>query len=1100
MIVIGNVVDGKIYQTVNVGDTSTYNFSAYVYDNTTGNQGGTITSSIAQLYYNGSTIPTTYADAGGGWWKLTGTLTGANESRQYGLLVKAGKTVVVDDFTLSKSGTYSIYNTTAYSNAQVVTWDSFVETASASGNASVVYQICLDNGSACSYTTGSRWQYYTGGTWTNAISDSTTYANTAAQLTQAAMQALPVTSQKISIKAIMSFGGVDMPAITSLKIGLTTDTTSPTTNASSLTMTKTNGGSSVSDNGWTNGSSPYFSWTAGADNSGGSGLKGYCLYLGTDPNGDPATAKGLLGTSPVSTSGTTCQFIVSSTSIDFATSSYKGSTWLTSSSDPYYLNIKAVDNGGNIFSGSSAQFQFKFDNTVPSNPSGLSAPQGYQANINDFTIYWATSGSASSSDSASGIKGYQYRIGPNGTWYGANHSGNEDCNDLITVGSYTLNSTNDSLSTGENTFYLRTWDNACNVSTTYITGILKYNADAPTTPQNLAVSPSSNTTNSFAFSWEAPATYTGQLSGLSYCYTINSVPSASTCTWTSSASLSADAYATQPGTNTFYVVAKDEAGNVNYSSYASVNFTANTSAPGVPRSMDLADISIKVSSNWKLTVSWETPSDVGAGVSAYKVYRSTTSSASCSSNFSSFTELGSTAGTAYTDTGLNQQTYYYCVKACDSANNCSAVSSTVSGYPDGKYTSAASLSSGPTTSSITTKKATVNWSTSRNSDSKIQYGSSSGSYYDEEPSKSGQTTDHSITLTNLSAGTTYYYKAKWTDEDGNTGTSDEKSFTTNAAPTVKDVTVDSIGLSSAIIKYTTKNASKVKIYYGKTTSFGGAKEVSTSTSETTYTTELTGLDDGAKYYYKINTYDSEGDEYEGTILDFKTLPRPKISKVRIQQVRGAAQPTVLVSWQTNTEISSIITYYPEGKSDKARDEVNVTLTKGLHRMIIRGLFANTPYILIVKGRDKIGNEAVSDRQKFTTATDTRPPLITDLRVEGTAIPQTATTAQESMGQIVVTWNTDEPATAQIEFGEGTGSSYAQRTQQESNLTYNHVVVISNLATSKVYHLRAISKDIAGNDGYSVDTVTITPKATANALNLVIGGLQQAFGFLGELKQ
>jgi len=146
----------------------------------------------------------------------------------------------------------------------------------------------LDDGSSCSYTTGSRWQYYTGGSWTNATSATTTYANTAAELTQTAMQALSVTSQKISVKAIMSFGGADLPAISTLAVGLTTDTTAPVTNASLLAMTRSNGGTSMASNDWTNNIAPYFSWTAGADNVGGVGLKGYCLYLGADTAGDPA--------------------------------------------------------------------------------------------------------------------------------------------------------------------------------------------------------------------------------------------------------------------------------------------------------------------------------------------------------------------------------------------------------------------------------------------------------------------------------------------------------------------------------------------------------------------------------------------------------------------------------------------------------------------------------------------------------------------------------------------------------------------------------------------------------------------------------------------
>jgi len=68
------------------------------------------------------------------------------------------------------------------------------------------------------------------------------------------------------------------------------------------------------------------------------------------------------------------------------------------------------------------------------------------------------------------------------------------------------------------------------------------------------------------------------------------------------------------------------------------------------------------------------------------------------------------------------------------------------------------------------------------------------------------------------------------------------------------------------------------------------------------------------------------------------------------------------------------------------------------------------------------------------------------------------------------------------------------------LTFNHLVTISGLTPSKVYHLRAISKDKAGNIGNSIDTVTITPKATENALNLVITNLQEAFGFIGGLKK
>jgi hypothetical protein len=896
----------------------------------------------------------------------------------------------------------------------------------------------------------------------------------------------------VQVKATLSSSdGITNPKLDKFTIYYLSDNTPPETNASSIAMKKAAGGASISADGWTNGSSPYFSWTAGSDSQ--SGLKGYCLYLGTDGTADPATAKGLLGTSPVSTSGTTCQFIINATSIDFATASYKGATWLSSSSDPYYLKIKAVDKQGNVHTQGTASFGFYFDNTPPTNSSFISAPSDFVA-TKSATFLWPTSGSDAASDAHSGVAGLQYRIGSSGTWYGDSHTGSEDENDLLSNdGSYTTDPTYDydALEEGNNTIYFRTWDNADNVSSTYVVAGLKINTIAPSTPQNLSVSPSDNTTNSYSFSWDSPSTYTGQVGNITYCYTVNTLPSSTTCTWTSAGttSLAADAFATQPGTNTFYLVAKDEAGNVNYDTYASLEFNYSGSAPGIPRNVDVADISIKATSNWKLAVSWDEPSDTGAGVSTYKIYRSTTNT-TCSSSFSSFSLIGSTAGTSYSDTGLTQQTYYYCVKACDSANNCGAASSTVSGYPDGKYTEPATLTSGPTASSITTKKATISWTTDRNSDSKVQYGTSSGSYFDEEPSKSTQTTDHSITLTNLSAGTTYYYKAKWTDEDGNTGTSSEKSFTTDPAPTVKEVSAKNITLFSAIIQFTSKDATKAKIYYGKTTAFGGTKETSVATTETTYTVELSGLDDGTKYYYKVNLFDSEGEEYEGDIYSFKTLPRPRISNVRLQEIRGAAQPAILVTWDSNTEISSIVTYYPENQPGQARDEINIKLVKGKHKILLKGLFPDTTYILVVKGRDKIGNEARSDSQRFTTATDTRPPVISNLKVEGVI----QGVGEEATTQLLVSFNTDEPATSQVEFGEGTGTVYSQKTQEDVNLTFNHLVVISNLTPSRVYHLRAISKDKAGNETKSVDTVTITPKATRSALDLVVSNLSEVFGF------
>ena len=151
---------------------------------------------------------------------------------------------------------------------------------------------------------------------------------------------------------------------------------------------------------------------------------------------------------------------------------------------------------------------------------------------------------------------------------------------------------------GNNTIFFRTWDAAGNVTPTYVSAGLKINTAAPSAPQNLSVDPTTNTVNSFAFSWDPPATYVGQASNITYCYTVNTLPSVSACTFTSAGatSLEADAFANQPGSNNFYLVAKDEAGNINYAVYASTSFTADTSAPGIPTNLEIVDASIKETS------------------------------------------------------------------------------------------------------------------------------------------------------------------------------------------------------------------------------------------------------------------------------------------------------------------------------------------------------------------------------------------------------------------------------------------------------------------------------------------------------------------------
>ena len=871
------------------------------------------------------------------------------------------------------------------------------------------------------------------------------------------------------------------PVIDSVDLAYTaSDQVAPTTNASNIAMFDSDGGSSITSNAWTNADEPYFSWDAGADNGGGSGIQGYCLYLGQDDSADPVLSKGVLGTSPVATNGN-CQFIVDAEEVDLTTSGYIG-TPLSSSNSPYYLSVKAIDVAGNVFAGSSAQFQFRFDGTNPDNPAFISAPSQFVSD-KEVTLSWDTAGGSAPSDDNSGLAGLQYRIGNDRTWYGDNHNGNEDATDLLTNdGSYTtIDPTDfDELEEGNNLIYFRTWDNAGNVTSAYVTTVLKLNTSSPSVPQNVSATPTTNTSNAFSFSWLAPASFTGSENSLTYCYTVNTLPSELNCTFTAAGvtSLAEDAYATQPGENTLYVVARDEANNINYDTYGSTTFSANTPAPGIPQNMEIADISVKQTENWKVAMSWEEPDDVGAGVANYNVFRST--------NGSDYSLAATTSATSYVDQNLNQVTYYYKVKACDSANNCGAQTGAVDMLPTGRFTEPATLIAKPDITDLSTRKATVSWVTERTSDSKIAFGTKSGSYSAEEISKSDQVTSHEIELTGLEPGTTYYYVAKWTDEDGNTGVSAEKSFRTLPAPTVKNVEVRRTTLTTATIDFTSANSTKINAYFGLSENFGGFKEVNTSTTESDYTIELTGLTDGETYFYKLNPVDVDGNEYDGTILRFETPPRPRISNVNVELIEDSANGAHEVTWNTNVPTSSLVRYRTEGIAQK---EVSDSKLVEKHTVTLKDLEDDTEYDFVIESRDKGGNVALSDRQTFETPLDTRPPKISEIVVE-TSIRGSGAGAR---GQIVVSWTTDEPSTSQVAYGQGSGGSFTNKTAEDSELVTEHVVIISDLPTSNVYHVQPVSKDSANNEGKGEDQSAIIGRANESVLTIIVNTLQRIFG-------
>ncbi|RLC35676.1 hypothetical protein DRH14_00290, partial [Candidatus Shapirobacteria bacterium] len=571
-----------------------------------------------------------------------------------------------------------------------------------------------------------------------------------------------IANRYIQVKFVLtSADGVYSGRIDSYKIHYYQDLTEPTNYSSLIAYEVEGSGTTLTSGDWGNKPSLYFDWPeaeasgGSSDTTTGSGVAGYYVYFGTEATADPANV------------GTTM------------TNSYYAPTNLVSG-NIYYLRIKTYDEAGNVSSGVGTTFVYKFDNEDPTNPQTVTVdPSGYTAS-NSFNFNWS-----GATDSASSIEEYCYKTGQVGS--------TETCTSDVGVSGVSA------YDTGTNTFYVRAKDYGGNMPDQYSTASYYYNSTAPSPPQDLAVSPTSNSVNEFSFSWNPPQSYYGQQSGLRYYYSINNLPTANNVNTVgmSVTYLSSDSYATQKGKNYFYVVAKDEAGNIDYGLYSMVEFSADTEAPGKPTGVEIGDISVKSTESWRLALSWDAPTATGSGIANYRVYRSVTTGADCAVDMGDFSLISTTTEASYVDVNLSQQDYYYCAKACTSTGDCSVPSDTVTSYPDGRWLTAPSLVASPS-ASVKTKSAIVTWSTSRTCSSFVKYGTSAGNY-GEEVGSSTHVSSHEVELEGLDPGTVYYYKVLWTDEDGNTGESDERILTTNPAPKVSTVKVTDVGLYTVYI-------------------------------------------------------------------------------------------------------------------------------------------------------------------------------------------------------------------------------------------------------------------------------------------------------------
>lgn len=176
---------------------------------------------------------------------------------------------------------------------------------------------------------------------------------------------------------------------------------------------------------------------------------------------------------------------------------------------------------------------------------------------------------------------------------------------------------------------------------------------------------------------------------------------------------------------------------------------------------------------------------------------------------------------------------------------------------------------------VTETSATITWTTNQSSDSEVTYDNASP-VTESDPSiyDGTMTTSHSVSLTNLTPNTTYYYVASSTNADNSTGTSTELSFVTGSqgGGALTNIRATNVGSGWADIKWTSSSAGDSKVWYSLTSPISVANftEAKVATSTTSHSVYIDGLLHNAVYYYIVVSTDGSGNAATSSQKSFNT--------------------------------------------------------------------------------------------------------------------------------------------------------------------------------------------------------------------------------------
>jgi hypothetical protein len=374
------------------------------------------------------------------------------------------------------------------------------------------------------------------------------------------------------------------------------------------------------------------------------------------------------------------------------------------------------------------------------------------------------------------------------------------------------------------------------------------------------------------------------------------------------------------------------------------------------------------------------------------------------------------------------------------------------------------ITSGPTVAPITTSAATVQWTTDKPSNSVLFVGPSTGNYTIQTGQLTNTTfTNHSVTVTNLTKGTLYFYKVRSSDVNGNIVESAESTFTTDpgdiTAPIITSgPTIAKNSASLVTVTWQTNEVASSVVEYGiqnvTENSVGRADDLTLF-----HQIQIVGLQSSQKYLVRVKSKDASGNTTVSDTQVLQTLESPNITAVKISDI---TLNSALVQWETTSPSTTIVNYGTTSGTYTLNSTDSASYTTS-HLVRLSGLVSGSVYYLRILGADQSGNHLTSDEYTFKTVV---LPIISDFKV-----------SEISSSGAKLTWNSSSEIDEFLRY-EITDSTDKTRigkkfTTGNDALSAAHTFLLDGLDSGATYAVTAVGKDIFGNQAVSSSLSFVT---------------------------